>query len=169
MVTKKETPEVDPWEDATEGDALVLHTEDPNRDFLTVTLKAGSGYDAPWLVFHANSVEEALESLKHSDLDELMDLTARKGKELAKAFGGPVAATKAPASSGGWSKPKASAGSSEEPVDTCPDHNCPLVKVEAYTKRDGTNVSARYACPVPQCYKKTWWQQKDGSWELKEK
>lgn len=105
MVTKKEAPEVDPWEDATEGNAPVLHTEDPNRDFLTVTLKAGGGYDTPWLVFHANSVEEALASLKHDDLDELMDLTARKAKEFAKAFGGPQSASK-PSAGGSWGNKK---------------------------------------------------------------
>lgn len=106
MVVKKPEPQEDTWADATEGDALVLHTEDPNRDFLTVTLKAGTGYDAPWLVFHANSVDEALESLQHDKLDELMDLTARKGKELAKAFGGSQGFSKPAASSGGgWKKP----------------------------------------------------------------
>lgn len=165
MVAKKEEELPDAWVDPKE---VVI-----DRDRLTITLKAGGGYDAPWLVYHASTVEEGIDFLTHDRYDELADLTARKGKELAKAFGGvaPAAAPKAPSSGGGnWgSKPKASAGSSEEPVDTCPDHNCPLVKVEAYTKRDGTNVSARYACPVPQCYKKTWWQQKDGSWELKEK
>lgn len=165
MVTKKEESLPDAWVDPKE---VVI-----DRDRLTITLKAGGGYDAPWLVYHASTVEEGIDFLTHDRYDELADLTARKGKELAKAFGGvaPTAAPKAPSSGGGnWgSKPKAPAGSSEEPVDTCPDHNCPLVKVDSYTKRDGTAVSARYACPVPQCYKKTWWQQKDGSWELKEK
>lgn len=165
MAVKKEEELPDAWVDPKE---VVV-----DRDRLTITLKAGTGYDAPWLVYHASTVEEGIEFLTHDRYDELADLTARKGKELAKAFGGvaPAAAPKVPSSGGGnWgSKPKASAGSSEEPVDTCPDHNCPLVKVDSYTKRDGTAVSARYACPVPQCYKKTWWQQKDGSWELKEK
>lgn len=101
MVTKKETPEVDPW---VEPEAPVSE-----RDFLTVTLKAGGGYDAPWLVFHTNSVGEALEALKHDDLDELMDLTARKGKELAKAFGGSQGFSKpAGGASTGYSKPTAS-------------------------------------------------------------
>ena len=168
MVTKKETPEVDPWVDKAETNFGGPNLTD--RDFLTVTLKAGGGYDAPWLVFHANSVEEAVGALQHDQLDELMDLTARKGKELAKAFGGLPAPSKAPASSGGgWNKPKAPSGSSDAPNDTCPQHNCPLVFVEGYKKRDGSGeVSARYACPVPKCYKKTYWQDKDGSWTLKE-
>lgn len=173
MVTKKETPEVDPWDDEQPKNSVTPVVVQTGEGKITVTLKAGAGFEVPWIVRHANTVAEAVEFMQDGQLDELMDLTARKAKEFAKAFGGvaPAAVPKAPSSGGGnWgSKPKAPAGSSEEPVDTCPDHNCPLVKVDSYTKRDGTAVSARYACPVPQCYKKTWWQQKDGSWELKEK
>lgn len=95
LVTKNdETEVVDVWADKPSPAA-------PNREFLTVTLKAGTGYDAPWLVFHTSSVPEALEALQHSDLDELMDLTARKGKDLAKAFGGSQMAAK-PSAGGGW-------------------------------------------------------------------
>jgi hypothetical protein len=169
MVTKKETPEVDPWEGKAETSPRPGEFAS-DREFLTVTLKAGSGYDAPWLVFHANSVEEALVSLKHDDLDELMDLTARKGKELARAFGGPAVASKATASTGGgWSRPKASAPSSDRPEDTCPTHNCDLEFVDAFTNpRTQKTTSARMACPVPKCYKKTYWLNDDGTWTLKE-
>lgn len=161
MVAKKVDEVPDAWVDPKEPVS--------ERDFLTVTLKAGAGYDAPWLVFHANSVEEALETLQHDGLDELMDLTARKGKELAKAFGGPAAASKAPASSGGgWKKPAASQ-SSERPDDTCPVHNCDLEFVDAFTNpRTQKTTSARMACPVPKCYKKTYWLNDDGTWTLKE-
>lgn len=162
VVTKSNAPEVttDPW---AEPSAPVS-----DRDFLTVTMKAGSGFDAPWLVFHSNSVEEALASLKHDDLDELMDLAARKGKEFSKVFGGPaVAAPKASGGSGWGGKAKAAASSSEEPSGTCPTHNCDLVKVDGFTKRDGTAVSARVGCPVPKCYAKTFWQNDDGSWTEK--
>ena len=75
--------EEDPWEDDKPTTESVSE-----REFLTVTLKAGAGFNSPWLVFHANSVEEALSSLQHPDLDELMDLTARKGKELERAYSG---------------------------------------------------------------------------------
>jgi hypothetical protein len=172
LVTKKETSEVDPWEDKAETPMqpweLNLHARD--RDFLTVTLKAGTGYDAPWLVFHANSVDEALESLQHDKLDELMDLTARKGKELAKAFGGSQSFSKpAAASSGGWNKSAAPAASSERPSDTCPDHNCPLVFADKFTNPKTQKViSAKMGCPVPNCRRKTYWLNDDGTWTLKE-
>lgn len=161
MVTKnEETESVDVWADKPTPAA-------PNREFLTVTLKAGTGFDAPWLVFHTSSVPEALEALQHSDLDELMDLTARKGKDLAKAFGGSQMTAKPAASTGGWKGKPAASSSSAEPSGSCPTHNCDLVKVEGFTKRDGTAVSARVGCPVPKCYAKTFWQNDDGSWTEK--
>jgi len=174
MVTKKETPPStteDPWgvEQGFSTEAPVI--EFPNeRDFLTVTLKAGGGYDAPWLVAHANSVEEALEFLQHEQLDELMDLTARKAKELARAFGGaPVVAKPAVGASSGYKKPVASGGSTDLPEDNCPAHNCPLVHVEGFTNpKTGKTISARVACPVPNCRKLTYWQEPDGSWTRKE-
>jgi hypothetical protein len=162
MVAKKVDELPDAWVEPKEPVS--------ERDALTVTLKAGGGYDAPWLVFHANGIPEAIEWLQHDDLEELQDLAARRGKEFAKAFGGPAAASKAPASSGGgWSKPKASAGSSERPDDTCPVHNCDLEFVDAFNNpRTGKSTSARMACPVPKCYKKTYWLNDDGTWSLKE-
>lgn len=119
LVTKKVEVSDDPW--AEKEDAR--QTPDPgdlvfDRDRLTITLKAGTGYDAPWLVYHAASVEEGIDFLSHERYDELADLTARKGKELAKAFGGSQSASK-PSSSGGWgnkakSSPKKSQGAVEE-------------------------------------------------------
>lgn len=161
MVAKKVDEEPDAW---AEPEVPVSE-----RDFLTVTLKAGGGYDAPWLVFHTNSIAEALETLKNDDLDELMDLTGRKGKELAKAFGGPVAAAtpKAPSSGSGWKGKPAASSSSEQPSGTCPQHNCDLVFADEFTKRDGSKVSARVGCPVPKCYAKTFWRNDDGTWTEK--
>jgi hypothetical protein len=161
----------DPWEGKPK-DSWSNTVIDPERDFLTVTIKAGAGFEVPWLVFHTNSVTEALETLKHDDLDELMDLAARKGKDFARAFGGSQSFAKpaaAPAA-GGWSKPApqaTSAPSGERPSGTCPVHNCDLTYVEPFTKRDGSTISARVACPVPKCYAKTFWHNKDGSWTEK--
>jgi hypothetical protein len=159
MVAKKVDEEPDAWVEPKEPVS--------ERDALTVTLKAGGGYDAPWLVFHANGIAEAIEWLQHEDLEELQDLAARRGKEFAKAFGGPVAASKAPASSGGgnWgNKAKAASGSAERPSGTCSVHNCDLVFADGFTKRDGSKVNARVGCPVPKCYSDTVWQNDDGTW-----
>lgn len=161
MVAKKEEELPDPWVDPKE---VVI-----DRDRLTITLKAGGGYDAPWLVYHASTVEEGIDFLTHDRYDELADLTARKGKELAKAFGGPVAAAapKAPFSGSGWKGKPAASSSSEQPSGTCPQHNCDLVFADEFTKRDGSKVSARVGCPVPKCYAKTFWRNDDGTWTEK--
>lgn len=167
MVTKKETPGVDPWEDKSETPMRPSEFVS-DRDRLTITLKAGTGYDAPWLVYHASSVEEGVDFLSHERFDELADLTARKGKELAKAFGGSQGFSKpAAATFSGYSKPAASQPSSDVPSGICPTHNCDLVYVEPFKKRDGSEISARVACPVPKCYAKTFWHNKDGSWTEK--
>lgn len=164
MAVKKpvETTE-DPWEDGTKGDALILHTEDPNREFLTVTLKAGTGYDAPWLVFHANSVEEALESLQHDQLDELMDLTARKGKELAKAFGGSTGYSKpAGSTSSGYKKPAAKQAVSEP--DEAPE--CDHGERNWVTGRSAKGPWYAWMCPADKNDRSKcdpMWANKDGS------
>ena len=169
LVTKKVNEESDPWEDTDKVDVQAEYANRPSeREFLTVTLKAGTGYDAPWLVFHANSVAEALESLKHEDLDELMDLTARKGKELAKAFGGSAGFSKpAAAASTGFKKPAAKKYSDgpvyDEDTDTCLCEHGPMTWK---TGKSGKGPWYAYMCPAAQndpskC--EPAWANKDGS------
>src|SRR3989475_5076265 len=169
LVTKKVEETPDPWEDKP---SVVEHTGKPDRDGVVVTSKAGAGFEVPWIVLHATDVADAIAQLNSDEYTELMDLTARKAKEFAKAFGGSQSFAKpaAQASSGGWSKPAqqaASAPAGNIPSGTCPVHNCDLVKVDAFTKRDGTSVNARVGCPVPKCYSATTWQNDDGSWGKK--
>ena len=149
LVTKKETPEVDVWNESVfEKDKETVS----EREFLTVTLKAGTGFDSPWLVFHANSVEEAVETLKHDALDELMDLTARKGKELAKAYGGSQAAPKA-SGGGSWGNktpaaPAASGGAVEWDAEA-DEYTC---NHGVATQRKGESAKGPwtgYFCPQP--------------------
>jgi hypothetical protein len=154
LVTKKLSDDIekdDPWEDKAEVPVRPFEVV-KDREFLTVTLKAGTGFDSPWLVFHANSVDEAVDTLQHEKLDELMDLTARKGKELAKAFGGSQGFSKpaAASSGGGWSKPaqQAAAGSvewdAEEEEYTCAHGGAVQRKGES-AKGPWTG----YFCPQP--------------------
>lgn len=168
MVTKNTTPQVeeDPWEDTPNPVTVVQGTGD--REYASITFKAGTGYNAPWLVLKPSSMEEAKEMVEHEDLSELLDSIARKNKEFERYFGGAPATAAKAATGGGWGgKAKASAASSEQPSGTCPVHNCDLVYVEPFVKRDGSKISARVACPVPKCYAKTFWQDNDGSWTEK--
>lgn len=171
MVTKNTAPqaEEDPWKDSPK---VVEHVGSPDRDGAVITLKAGAGYDAPWIVLHATSQEDAVKQLTDDVHTELMDLVARKAKEFARAFGGVPMASGKPAASGGWggksqAATAAPAASGDIPSGTCPVHNCDLVYVEPFKKRDGSEISARVACPVPKCYARTFWHNKDGSWTEK--
>lgn len=157
----------DPW---GLTDVPVFRDVDPNRDYLTVTLKAGAGFDAPWLVFHFNSLEEAAADLANDLLDEVQT----KATGAAKAFqslyspvkAAPAAAAKPSGNSSGYNrKPQASSAPGGVPTGTCPTHNCDLVYTEGFQKRDGSSVNARVGCPVPKCYAKTIWQNDDGTWK----
>lgn len=72
---------------------------------IVVTLKGGKGYEAPWIVIHANDVNEANEHLNDENLAELIKQT----KKVSEFFNGgantqaasgpkgqPQAATQAP-------------------------------------------------------------------------
>lgn len=148
----------------------------PDRKFFTFTMKAGGGYEAPWLVFNFNSIEEAFEILTDGEtvgggsFQELEDLTLH----IAKRFQGKYSpapkaavATAKPSGNSSGFKPRTSAPapSGDMPSGTCPVHNCDLVYVEQFVKRDGSKINARVACPVPKCYAKTIWQNDDGSWK----
>lgn len=108
MVTKKPEPQEDTWAEEPKAPVtpVVVQTGEGK---ITVTLKAGPGFEVPWIVRHANTVAEAVEFMQDEQLDELMDLTARKAKEFAKAFGGSQGFSKpAGSTSTGFSKPAAS-------------------------------------------------------------
>lgn len=72
---------------------------DSEREVVSVTLKAGTGFDAPWIVFHAASLGEAEEMLKGSD--NLQELAAKAARTFQQGFGG-----SAPAKAGGGSYPR---------------------------------------------------------------
>lgn len=78
---------------------------------VTVTLKGGSGFDAPWIVIHANSVEEADESFD-SNLASLMAKVQKAGQHFVSLA--PDKPKSAP-SGGGSSAPR---GAVEAPAGT---------------------------------------------------
>lgn len=86
-------------DDDTKGKSVAVAQE--NKQGITVTLKGGTGYDAPWVVIHADTPEQALDLL-HDDetFKNLLDQSAKVGKYFAEK-GAPVKA----ASGGGDAKP----------------------------------------------------------------
>lgn len=78
---------------------------------IVVTLKGGPGFEAPWIVVHADTVSDAIDTLG-ADLATLMERTQkaaahfRGGGDSAPAAAAPAARAGAPA---GYNSPPASA------------------------------------------------------------
>lgn len=68
--------------------------EDQNK--ITVTLKGGAGYDAPWVVVHAANATDALETLNDEDLKTVLE----RAKKIGSFFAGGSAGAQAPANNG---------------------------------------------------------------------
>lgn len=77
-----------------ENTSMDIVSEDQNK--ITVTLKGGAGYDAPWVVVHAANAADALETLNDEDLKTVLE----RAKKIGAFFAGGSAGTKAPASNG---------------------------------------------------------------------
>lgn len=70
-----------------EGTTTVTTPNIPNNTEakIVVTLKGGAGYDAPWIVIHADTIPEAQAQVSDSALADLMKQT----KKVAEFFVGP--------------------------------------------------------------------------------
>ena len=88
--------------------SMDIVSEDQNK--ITVTLKGGAGYDAPWVVVHAANATDALEILNDEDLKAVLE----RAKKIGSFFAGGSAGAQAPASNG---KP---AGASQAPGGQTP-------------------------------------------------
>lgn len=76
-----------------------------DREGVTVTLKGGAGFDAPWIVIHAGDISDAYEQLSGDNasvLAKLMDRTRHAASHFT-SLGGSVAA--APAARPGQEAP----------------------------------------------------------------
>lgn len=81
----------------------VENTPNNNNNKIVVTLKGGSGYDAPWVVVHADTPDEAMSILHPEEIKPLLEAAQEAGKFFAskgspaKSGGGkPAAASQAP-------------------------------------------------------------------------
>lgn len=95
-----------------------------NDSKITVTLKGGSGFDAPWIVLHGSDAAELNEQLTDENLKALIDQTQKVGQYFAglgKSTGGrPSGGGGAAAPAGQPGQPAGSTG--PRPTDPpCPD------------------------------------------------
>lgn len=59
-------------------------TQENTNAKIVTTLKGGSGFDAPWIVVHADNAEEAVAILRGGAIEELLKAT----KEVSDKFNG---------------------------------------------------------------------------------
>lgn len=145
---------------------------------ITVTLKGGTGYDAPWIVVHADNANEARDLMGQIEGSGLLADAGRVGNALAvqaalgkdlgaKPMNAPQQTPQAPqqAPQGSWSAqgtqqyqqpPQQQAPQAQGP--TGPTPNCvhgPMRWVPAGTNKSGRAYNAFWACSqnVRQCPK----------------
>lgn len=83
----------------TQKESIVTNTIQTQAK-IVATLKGGPGYDAPWIVVHADTPEEAAAALKDPAMKELLELTQNVGSKfvgMAPAKAAPAQSTAAPA------------------------------------------------------------------------
>lgn len=112
----------DPWGEEPEAPVqapavqktAVTREQAPSNEGVTVTLKAGSGFEKPWIVIHAADPASALAQLNDPTLKELADLTAKVGQY----FAGKGAQT--PAGGSGGQAPSNQSGGDKPPYQQAP-------------------------------------------------
>lgn len=69
----------------------------PSNSEVVVTLKGGTGYDAPWIVVHAANAQDAIDQIHTATMATLMERAQAAAVHFIKQGGGSVA----PANNGG--------------------------------------------------------------------
>lgn len=125
---------------------------------VVVTIKAGTGFESPWVVFHAKDNAEAADLLGAAEATGLFALVAQASESLRGHFNvgqglgaTPVAApAAAQAAWGSQAAPAAPAGLPPGTVaPTCPHGTKNLVPA-GISKSSGKPYSAFWGCPAPQ-------------------
>jgi len=158
---------MDPWNESEESEEKGK-VELSDRDRVTVTMKGGSGFDAPWIVLHAKDVDEANKLLDDTEQYGLVSKVIANSRRFADFYGpskGSASPANAPARSGGYGQSQSyiqpPVGA---PTASCPVHGSALVYNAPFSS-GGKQISGRMACPERGCRAITFWHNKDGSWK----
>lgn len=156
----------DPWTDTDTETTTEVALSD--RDRVTVTMKGGTGFDAPWIVLHAKDVDEANSLLDDTEQYGLVGKVIANSKRFAE-FYGPSRAPASPPNSlsraSGYGQPQSIIPAPPgAPVASCPQHGATLVYNAPFSS-GGKQISGRMACPERGCRAITIWHNKDGSWK----
>lgn len=117
-----------------------------NEGKVVVTLKGGSSYAAPWVVIHADDVQDALSQLSGDDATVTAELLTRTAA-VAKYFQGEVGE---PVKSGGGERTAGKpAGATQEPSGQTRDCSHGSMQYRAAKEGSGKNWRG-FFCPTPQ-------------------
>jgi hypothetical protein len=157
----------DPWEETSSMEKDIPE-ELSDRDRVTVTMKGGTGFDAPWIVLHAKDVPEANKLMEDVDVHGLAGQVVATSARFQSLFG-PVKAPSSPSggfsTGGGYRAAQAPvAAPAGAPKANCPQHGSELVYNKPFNS-NGKEISGRMACPERGCRAITIWHNKDGSWK----
>lgn len=120
---------------------------------VVVTLKAGGGYDAPWVVFHGDTVQEVQAAVQTAELTGLYAVVGKAAEAFAAQalVGGvlgatPVAAPVVPTTPAAPATPAVQAGPPGTQAPSCP-HG---VKTYKTSKPGAAKTWKAWMCPTPQ-------------------
>lgn len=118
----------------------------PSEGKVTVTLKGGTGYNAPWVVIHGSTVTDALNQINDADLAALLERAQRATTYFAAKADTPTPTTAAQGASQTQSgQPAASVAGQGGAVKTCV-HGTMVVRAGV---KNGKAWSGHF-CPTPQ-------------------
>lgn len=86
MAPRKPAAKADPFAETKDETKNVTETAE-NTNEISVTLKGGAGYDAPWVVIRGSDASELTELLSTDELRDLLDKTADRGAYFAAKGG----------------------------------------------------------------------------------
>lgn len=117
----------------------------PSEGKVVVTLKGASGYDAPWIVIHADDANDALSQLNDPNMVELI----KKTSVMASGFQKTYKPGSAPASGGGSSNDRKPPVATQFPAGVvrkqC-EHGDWVYKT--WARKDGKGMNHAQECPV---------------------
>lgn len=119
---------------------------------VTVTFKGGSGYDAPWIVVHANDLQDAHDQVSGDNavtLASLMTQVQKAGGHFAGLY-----PTKAPVAAGGGSAPAANPSAPPRGAVSAPGGESRQCKHGEMTFKTGFSAKTNktwsaFMCPSP--------------------
>jgi hypothetical protein len=116
-----------------------------NEGKVTVTLKGGTGFNAPWVVIHGKDVSDALNQINDTQLAELLERAQKASKFFADKAEAPAPAASQAGSQAQGGQPQASTQSSGN--DKFCKHG-QMVSKSGVSAKNGKAWSG-YFCPAP--------------------